>query len=80
MPRLNPGASTGPNPASRRVFGPTTHSPTACGSCIVCWPTKLTLVPDLADRVLSLMPPPEYPPPDQLDLPAAGLGQPPWKA
>ena len=52
----------------------------ACGSCIVCWPTKLTLVPDLADRVLSLMPPPEYPPPDQLDLPAAGLGQPPWEA
>ena len=52
---------------------------TASGACIVCWPTKLTLVPDLADRVLSLLPPPEHPPPDRLDLPAAGLGQAPWE-
>ena len=52
----------------------------ATGACIVCWPTKLTLVPDLADRVLSLLPPPEYPSPARLDLPAAGLGQPPWEA
>ncbi len=28
------------------------------GRCIVTWPTKLSLVPDLGDRVLSLLPPP----------------------
>ena len=51
----------------------------ASGPCIVCWPSKLTLVPDLADRVLRLLPPPEYPFAGPLDLPAAGLGQPPWE-
>lgn len=52
----------------------------AAGACIVCWPTKLTLVPDLADRVLGLMPPPKHPTPGRLDLPAADLGQPPWES
>ena len=51
----------------------------ASGPCIVCWPSKLTLVPDLADRVLRLLPPPEYPFAGPLDLPAAGPGQPPWE-
>lgn len=52
----------------------------ASGSCIVCWPTKLTLVPDLADRVLKLLPPPEHASPEPLGLPAASLGRAPWEA
>ena len=50
------------------------------GACIVCWPTKLTLVPDLADRVLELLPPPQHPPPARLGLPAAPVGSTPWGA
>ena len=52
----------------------------AQGSCIVCWPTKLTLAPDLGQKVLALMPAPEYPAPPALDLPAATVGTPPWTA
>ena len=52
----------------------------AAGPCIVCWPTKLALVPDLADRVLSLLPPPEYPSPGALNLTPATVGQAPWVA
>ena len=48
------------------------------GACIACWPTKLTLVPDMADRVLGLLPPPEHPAPDRLSLPAAAMGSTPW--
>ncbi len=51
----------------------------ASGDCLVCWPTKLTLVPDLADRVLSLLPPPQYPSPGPLHLPAATVGRAPWE-
>ena len=49
------------------------------GACIACWPTKLTLVPDLADRVLRLLPPPEHPAPDRLSLPAVAMGSTPWE-
>ena len=52
----------------------------AQGSCIVCWPTKLTLAPDLGQKVLALMPAPEHPAPPALDLPAATVGTPPWTA
>ena len=52
----------------------------ASGPCIVCWPTKLTLAPDLGDRVLSLLPPPEFPSPPPLKLQAAGVGRAPWSA
>ena len=48
------------------------------GNCIVCWPTKLALAPDLGDRVLSLMPSPQHPVPPALDLPKASVGAPPW--
>ena len=48
------------------------------GNCIVCWPTKLTLAPDLGDKVLPLMSKPQHPDPPVLDLPAATLGTPPW--
>ncbi len=47
-------------------------------SCIVCWPTKLTLTPDLGRKVLAFMPAPERPAHPPLDLPAATLGAPPW--
>ena len=50
----------------------------AQGPCIVCWPTKLTLAPDLGDQVLRLMPPPQHPAPPMLDLPPATVGTPPW--
>jgi glycine/D-amino acid oxidase-like deaminating enzyme len=51
----------------------------ARGACLVCWPTKLSLAPDLGDRVLALLPPPasaEVPP---LDLPRADVGPLPWQ-
>ena len=51
----------------------------AIGPCILCWPTKLALIPDLADRVLKLLPPPCGDSPT-LNLPAPEIGAPPWKA
>ena len=51
----------------------------AHGSCIVCWPTKLTLTPDLGQKVLAFMPAPEHPAFPPLDLPPATIGAPPWK-
>ena len=50
----------------------------AQGNCIVCWPTKLTLAPDLGDKVLALMPKPQHPSPPPFDLPTATIGVPPW--
>jgi len=29
-----------------------------CGNALVCWPTKLSLVPDLGDQVLNALDPP----------------------
>jgi glycine/D-amino acid oxidase-like deaminating enzyme len=53
------------------------------GSCIVGWPVKLTLAPDLADRVLSLLPPPTRSsasaPPVALPLPRPAFGTVPWQ-
>ena len=50
------------------------------GPCIVCWPTKLALIPDLADQVLQLLPPPAWAEIPKLNLPAPELGSPPWEA
>lgn len=50
----------------------------AAGSAVVAWPTKLSLVPDLGDRVLGLLPPPGAPDPPHLDLPVATVGRAPW--
>ncbi len=49
------------------------------GDFIQCWPTKLTLAPDAADRILGLLPPPhtESQTPS-LDLPVAPVGKLPW--
>lgn len=51
----------------------------AQGACLVCWPTKLSLVPDLGDRVLALLPPPTTDAAPALALPAAEVGHLPWE-
>jgi glycine/D-amino acid oxidase-like deaminating enzyme len=48
------------------------------GACIVGWPTKLSLAPDLGDRVLGLLPPPIGGPVPALPLPAATVGTVRW--
>jgi glycine/D-amino acid oxidase-like deaminating enzyme len=50
----------------------------AIGACIVAWPTKLSLTPDLGDRVLALLPPPSGVAPPRLDLPPARIGRASW--
>ena len=50
----------------------------ARGAALVTWPTKLSLTPDLGDKVLGLLPPPAHPTPVRLPLPLAEIGQPPW--
>jgi glycine/D-amino acid oxidase-like deaminating enzyme len=50
----------------------------AFGNCIVAWPTKLSLAPDLGDRVLALLPPPSGAAAPLLDLPRASIGRSPW--
>jgi hypothetical protein len=59
------------------------------GPHLVCWPTKLALAPDLADKVLPLLAPPaqsipqepqEPQEPVDLPLPAVNVGRPPWEA
>jgi hypothetical protein len=51
----------------------------AVGTAIVAWPTKLSLVPDLGDRLLDLLPPPTVSRAPPLPLPAATVGHPPWE-
>jgi hypothetical protein len=48
------------------------------GATLVTWPTKLSLTPDLGDKVLALLPPPTHPSPVRLPLPLAQIGQAPW--
>ncbi len=48
------------------------------GAWLQAWPTKLTLTPDLGDRVLALLPPPKGGEAPTLDLPKPALGRPPW--
>ncbi|MBK80614.1 MAG: hypothetical protein CMQ43_06820 [Gammaproteobacteria bacterium] len=50
----------------------------AVGPTVVAWPTKLSLVPDLGDKVLALLDPPRPGPAPRLELPRAGLGRVPW--
>ncbi|MCZ6620040.1 MAG: FAD-dependent oxidoreductase [Gammaproteobacteria bacterium] len=49
-----------------------------CGNHIVCWPTKLSLVPDLGDRVVGLLDSPRHPAPVSYGLPGANVAQYPW--
>lgn len=47
--------------------------------CLVCWPTKLSLTPDLGDKVLARLPPPGGSGAGEgLMLPRAQPGSPPW--
>ena len=49
------------------------------GNIVTCWPTKLTLAPDVGDRVLALLDPPSgRPAPSPPALPAARVGLAPW--
>jgi hypothetical protein len=65
-------------PAQRGGRRPDQAFAEAAGSCIVAWPTKLSLVPDLGDRVLALLPPPQHRHNPELALPLAEVGQPRW--
>jgi glycine/D-amino acid oxidase-like deaminating enzyme len=65
-------AGTRPDEAFATVTGPG-------GTCIVAWPTKLSLAPDLGDRVLALLPPPSGALVPPLDLPGAAVGTSPWE-
>jgi glycine/D-amino acid oxidase-like deaminating enzyme len=55
------------------------------GPALVCWPTKLSLVPDLADRVLAALPPPAGGPGMRFDgdgvagVVTVPVARPPWE-
>ena len=49
------------------------------GHFLLCFPTKLTLTPDLADQVLAQLPPPKHPTLEALDLPSVRIGDSPWQ-
>jgi glycine/D-amino acid oxidase-like deaminating enzyme len=51
----------------------------AAGPCIVAWPTKLSLVPDLGDKVLALLGAPAGGAAPALGLPLAAVGRVPWE-
>jgi hypothetical protein len=54
----------------------------ANGNTLICWPTKLSLAPDLTDRVLGLLEPPAeraHGAHVDLLLPAPSMGQAPWE-
>jgi len=48
------------------------------GAWLQAWPTKLTLTPDLGDRVLELLPEPQRGSAPSLNLPRPAYGIPPW--
>ena len=57
----------------------------AQGPVLVCWPIKLTLTPDLGDRVQALLTPPGVTDPSQTSTPMltlanATMGHAPWEA
>ena len=52
----------------------------ADGPLVTCWPTKLSLVPDLADRVQALLGDSSPGATESLALPRAALGSAPWEA
>ncbi len=57
---------------------PDTAFAKARGACIVCWPGKLSLTPDLGDRVLALMPPPRFPSVPALPLANPDMAETAW--
>jgi glycine/D-amino acid oxidase-like deaminating enzyme len=67
-------------PAQTRGHRPDQAFAAPAGPIIVAWPTKLSLTPDLGDRVRALLPPPEGGPAPSLALPPATVGTAPWQA
>ena len=47
------------------------------GAFVQCLPTKLTLAPDLGDKVLAILDPPNHAQPP-VSLPGVAVGRPPW--
>ncbi len=70
-------------PATPRGRRPDSAFVAAVDRCLVCWPTKLTLVPDLGDRVLELLDEPSAEGvatlPLPLALPPASIAAEPWR-
>ncbi len=64
-------------PSSRDASRPDTPFVQKEGDVIVCWPTKLTLVPMMGDLVLPLLQPARFPQP-QIQAESAPLGRAPW--
>ena len=72
-------------PAVADLRRPDTAHVSRCESLLVCWPTKLTLCPDLGDTVLkqvakTLTPAGQDAAPLLQSLPAAALASAPWEA
>jgi len=79
--RAEPAQTSGSRPDEAYLYSVTGHGHR--GRCEICWPTKLSLAPDLADRVAREMavdptPAPLSTQPPQLPLPAAATGHAPW--
>ena len=51
----------------------------ASGNCIVCWPTKMSLVPDLGDRVVELLDAPRHTARSIFPLSGADIARFPWE-
>ncbi len=69
-------------PAQSSLVRPDAAFAQAVNNCIVAWPTKLALAPDLADRILELLPPAGAAPCDLsplLGLKPAPVAQPVWE-
>jgi len=65
-------------PAQHRLLKPDNAYAKRVGQVLVCWPTKLSLAPDLGDRVLAQLPPPAYSDSVDIDLPRPPPATPPW--
>jgi glycine/D-amino acid oxidase-like deaminating enzyme len=65
-------------PAQRTLLKPDTAFVARIGRVLVGWPTKLTLAPDLADRVLAQLDRPRGGEPARLNLPRPAVARPPW--
>jgi glycine/D-amino acid oxidase-like deaminating enzyme len=65
-------------PKQRSGLKPDEAFVTRVGDFIQCFPTKLSLAPDLGDKLLAVLAPPEFS--DDLDTiqPLATVGDPPW--
>lgn len=65
-------------PAQREARRPDEAFAESAGPAVLAWPTKLSLVPDLGDKVLRLLDSPRHAAAPCLPLPAAAVGRAPW--